>query len=305
MGYSNDASVGNRLRSLKKRYGFVNLEGRTAAAAAKAAGGNEDASAKGVKTESDRASVPPKKKGRPARAKSTDHNGNGTVGGTTNSTTNGTTDDATNGISNGISNGTSNGTTNGATNGTKKGEKKSSKRKRDDENDEDPPAEQELARPAKKARGRRKAAASIEIDETRNGLNTEANTEANDKAKEVIEMNDGPKEVIEVNDNENKMIEVNDKDNIQPGKSVRFASLPNSSKPRNEQGNRKSATPSPTVAPPLDMEELTETVSGMGNPADRMFFLALETIKEARRERRMRQETPKTGLKLRFRNTAE
>lgn len=52
--------------------------------------------------------------------------------------------------------------------------------------------------------------------------------------------------------------------------------------------------------PPLDMEELTETVRKMRRPADRIFLLAFETIKEARRERRLRQEGPKTGLKIRF-----
>lgn len=72
-----------------------------------------------------------------------------------------------------------------------------------------------------------------------------------------------------------------------------------------KQGGRKAAPPRPTeIDPPLDMEELTETVCRMENPADRMLLLAVETVKEARRERRLRQQTPKTGLKLRFRKTA-
>ena len=149
MGYSNVASVGNRLRSLKKRYGFDNLEGRTAAAAAKAAAtatANREMSTNTVKTETEKttaAAAAPKKKGRPARAKTAEVNGNAAP-----------VEDLTNGHANGT---TANGTANGEEGKT------SAKRKRDDEgNEEGASAGQKQPKPAKRARSRRQGTAGAQ-----------------------------------------------------------------------------------------------------------------------------------------------
>lgn len=125
---------------MKKRYGFANFEGRTAAAAAKAASSttpNGETSANSVKHETESAIGPPKKKGRSARANTAEPNGNanGMIGDTTNTSTNGHSTCTTNGTS---------------TNGEKK---PSSKRKRNDTKEDDASAEQKSTKPAKRARG--------------------------------------------------------------------------------------------------------------------------------------------------------
>ena len=84
------------------------------------------------------------------------------------------------------------------------------------------------------------------------------------------------------------------------GKSVHFAPLPNSSKRGNKQAQ---GPPEVELSPPIDVEALTESVNEMDEPSERLYFVALETVREARRERKLRRETPRSGIKLRFRKT--
>lgn len=235
LGYSNVASVGNRLRSLKKRYGFPNFDGKFTAAGSKPTTSqpteapNGAVPTNGTKTETGK----PAKRGRPARAKTTT---------TTSTTTNGTT--APDGAN------SSKSTTNG-------GKSKSSKRKRDDEAGEDASSGEQQAGPAKKAARR-------EEDSTTAQSNGTAPAESATTS----------------------------------GKSVHFAPLPNSSKRR-----KKQEPPEVELSPPLDVEALTTSINKMEEPSERLYFVALETVMEARRERRRKRETPRSGIKLRFRAT--
>lgn len=228
LGYSNVASVGNRLRSLKKRYGFPKLDGKTAAGSKsttnQAAEAEDGASANGSKTETTK----PVKRGRPARVKNT------------------TTPTATNGSGS-----------------------KSSKRKRkrddddDNESDEDASSGEQQAVPAKKRATCRGKASTPAATAQENGS--------------------APAESATTS-----------------GKSVHFASLPNSSK---REGKQAQEPPEEELSPPLEVEALTESVNEMDEPSDRLYFVALETVREARRERKLRRETPRSGIKLRFRRT--
>lgn len=233
LGYSNVASVGNRLRSLKKRYGFPNLDGKTAAGSKSTTNQTTEAangaSANGSMTETTK----PAKRGRPARVKNT------------------TTPTTTNGTANGSGS-------------------KSSKRKRNDDNDdndddggEDASSGEQQAGPAKKRATRRGKASTPAATARENGS--------------------APAESATTS-----------------GKSVHFAPLPNFSKRGKKQAQ---GPPEVELSPPLDVEALTESVNEMDEPSERLYFVALETVREARRERKLRRETPRSGIKLRFRRT--